>query len=291
MKKLNELQGEITLQINQKFKELIPKLQEEEKQLLEFSILREGIREPLIVWNDVLIDGHNRYEIAQRYNLKYEVKEMNFDNENEAMLWMLRNQLGRRNLTNYDRSLIALKMKPLIEVKAKENQRIGGEIKDKGLQISAEAKVDTRKELAEIAKVSHDTINKVERIEAKAPEIVKQQIRNSTISINEAVKRTDAIDKASEVVKEKIITAITKEPEKRIDEVIKDIQREEKAIIQKQKVEEIKSKAKQDDNFINGDSLIELLKEARAIILWLKLNIRKHLNRHHSKGMGCHSIK
>jgi len=79
-------------------------------------------------------------------------------------------QLGRRNLSAYDRSRLALQLEPLIAGKAKENQ-----IARKGDQAGASCQksgnlipVDTKKELATIAGVSHDTIAKVKAIEEKA---------------------------------------------------------------------------------------------------------------------------
>jgi hypothetical protein len=86
------------------FKYLIPPLSEEEFRALERNILREGCREPLIVWKKsttdlVLIDGHNRYAICTKHGISYEIETKEFDNEEAAKAWALNNQLGRRNLT------------------------------------------------------------------------------------------------------------------------------------------------------------------------------------------------
>lgn len=192
------------IKVDSEFKGLIPPLNKEEYKQLEENCVKEGIREPLIVWrtpsgDDILVDGHNRFEIAAKHSLKCEFRQMKFENRNEAMFWMIKNQLGRRNISAYDRTLLALKLKPEIEKKAKENQRLGG----KGSQKSANHKTDTREELATIASVSHDTIHKVQMIEKKAPEAVKEAARKGDISINEAYKRTvDKIVKPRDVVKE-----------------------------------------------------------------------------------------
>ena len=88
--------------------ELFP-LQDEEKRLLEESILKEGIREPLIVWipqegqfkgKKILVDGHNRFEIAKKHNLKFKITIKEFSDLEEVLSWVVRNQLGRRNLTD-----------------------------------------------------------------------------------------------------------------------------------------------------------------------------------------------
>jgi len=88
---------------------LIP-LRDDELQLLEQSVLAEGIRDPLVVWrrNDklVLLDGHHRYELAQKHGLNFNTVEMEFDDASEAVQWVLRNQLARRNLTDEQRTLV-----------------------------------------------------------------------------------------------------------------------------------------------------------------------------------------
>lgn len=169
------------MEIREDFKSLIPPLGPDEFLQLEQNCVRDGIRDPLITWGDVLIDGHNRYEIAKKHNLEYKTISMDFPDETAAKMWVIQNQLGRRNLPPYDRSVLALKLKSEIQARAKERQ---GSRTDKGniQQKSAES----RDELATIAGVSHDTIHKVEKIEAEAPERVKQAVRQGKMSINQA---------------------------------------------------------------------------------------------------------
>lgn len=185
------------MEVRADFESLIPPLSPDEFQQLEENCIRDGIRDPLVTWNDVLIDGHNRYKIAQEHNLEYQVASMDFPDEMAAKMWVIENQLGRRNVTPYDRCVLALKLKPEVEARAKANQqKAGGAVPQK----SAKA-VDTRDELAKIAAVSHDTISKVERIENEAPESIKQAVRVGKMSINQAYnttcpKRGDPIGKA-----------------------------------------------------------------------------------------------
>lgn len=171
--------------INPKFKELIPPLSQDEYKQLEENILADGIRDPLVVWGDVLVDGHNRYEIAQKHNLTYQAVQHDFIDENDAVLWIIRNQLGRRNILPYVRTELALKLKPVIAAKAKEQQK--RKPADFVLENSPKQNpIDTREEIASIANVSSDTVKKVEKIQEKATEEVKQQLRNGEISINKA---------------------------------------------------------------------------------------------------------
>lgn len=92
--------------VSKRFKQYIPPLADEEFRLLEASILSEGCRDPLVTWNGTIIDGHNRYAICQKHGIECHAVEMEFANAEEAMDWMDANQLGRRNLTADQRSLL-----------------------------------------------------------------------------------------------------------------------------------------------------------------------------------------
>ena len=170
------------MKIKEEFKNLIPALSAEEFKQLEENCLAEGIRDAIITWHGYIIDGHNRYEIATKHKLKYESIEKSFDSEDDVKEWMIHNQFGRRNLSNYQRSVLALELESVFSARAKENLSDGG----KGCQISD--KVDTKKELAKLANVSHDTIAKVKVIQATATPEVKAKLNAGTMSINEAYK-------------------------------------------------------------------------------------------------------
>ena len=87
--------------IDPEFRDKIPPLTEEEFTLLEENILTDGaVFSPLIVWDNTILDGHNRYEIIQKHpELTYAVQRLAFDNRYEAIAWICKHQLGRRNLT------------------------------------------------------------------------------------------------------------------------------------------------------------------------------------------------
>jgi len=174
------------IQIKEEFRKLIPALTAEEFKQLEQNCLDEGIREKIITWNGFIIDGHNRYEIATRWGLEYQTESKRFDSESAVWVWMIYNQFGRRNLSNYQRGVLALELESVFKEKAKEQQvRKPESVK----QISAEQKpIETRKELAKVASVSHDTIAKVKVIQATATEEVKAKLNAGTMSINEAYK-------------------------------------------------------------------------------------------------------
>jgi len=95
-----------TLKINSEFKYLISPLQRREYLQLEENILKEGCREPIIVWDGVIVDGHNRYEICTRHNIPFAIHEMDFECDEAACAWICANQLGRRNITEETRKFL-----------------------------------------------------------------------------------------------------------------------------------------------------------------------------------------
>jgi 16S rRNA G966 N2-methylase RsmD len=174
----------MNLNIDQELKDLIPKLSQDEYRLLEESILNEGCRDAIITWNDIIIDGHNRYEICSKHRIPFKTEDRDFENKDKVKEWMIINQFGRRNISNYHRCELALKLEAIIKTKAKEKEHMRkttSQNSDKSFPI-----IDTKKELAKIAQVSHDTIAKVKVIQEQAPEEIKQKLEAGTVSINEA---------------------------------------------------------------------------------------------------------
>lgn len=183
--------------VDNEFKDLIPPLSGDEFKQLKENILRDGIQDPLKIWQGILIDGHNRYEIAQSYGLEFTTIEMQFATRDDVKFWIIKNQLGRRNLSLYDRSILALKLKPVIAAKAKAKQL--STLKQNAETVSQKSdereELSTKKEIAKAAGVSHDTIAKVERIEQQATPEIKAALKTGKISINGAynnVRKTDA---------------------------------------------------------------------------------------------------
>ena len=156
----------MSIYVNKELRGLIPPLSEEEFEQLEKNVVEEGIRDPLVVWkqpdgHDMLIDGHNRFFISTHHaGIPFKTVNMDFADIDEAKRWIILNQFGRRNLSAYDRSVLALKLKPIIAEKAKESQGTRTDICQK-----SDKSIDTKKELAKVAGVSHDTIHKVETIQ------------------------------------------------------------------------------------------------------------------------------
>ena len=91
----------INLKIDPEFQNQIPPLTDDEYRQLEENILKEGkLLSPLIVWNNTLVDGHNRYAILQKHpEIYFSTMPLPFESREEVLAWICKNQLGRRNLT------------------------------------------------------------------------------------------------------------------------------------------------------------------------------------------------
>jgi hypothetical protein len=88
------------LTINPEFHDLIPPMSPDEYQLLEDSIVNEGCRDAIVTWDECIVDGHRRHEICHRHNIGHISVEKEFTNKEEAKIWIINNQLARRNLTS-----------------------------------------------------------------------------------------------------------------------------------------------------------------------------------------------
>jgi len=163
------------LKIDLGFQSLIPPLSDDELHGLEESILAEGRRDTIKVWKGTIVDGHNRYAICQKHGITPCTQEVRFTSKKNAELWIVQNQLGRRNLTNAMRIKLALHKENLLAEKAKRNR--------KGSQGSP---VHVRKTIAKEANVSEQTVYKYMKIrELGSPELL-QQVEAGEIKIGTA---------------------------------------------------------------------------------------------------------
>jgi transcriptional regulator with XRE-family HTH domain len=196
------------LQIDPEFKKLITPLQHEEYEGLEKNIIANGCLDSIKIWLDnIIIDGHNRYEICQKHDIPFETKIMEFPSRNDVKVWIIRNQFDRRNISAWQRGQMALELKEIISEKAKENQKTStGGSNPQLLQNSAEgeAPINTREELAKKAGVSHDTIARIEKIKSEGTPEQIERLDSKEASINEVyneIKNGNLCARAIELIR------------------------------------------------------------------------------------------
>lgn len=176
------------IKIDKEFEALIPPLSADEFQQLEANCLKEGIRDPLVFWrvpngDDFLIDGHNRMKIAEKHGLPYEVKRMEFDQREDVKAWIIRNQLGRRNLDVWAKFDLQKILEPIEKAEAKKRQ---GTRTDIVPTLAPSDAGKTRDKMAKQIGVSHGTYEKMKVIDSSDNENVKQAVRSGEMSINQA---------------------------------------------------------------------------------------------------------
>lgn len=135
---------------------------------MEENIKTNGCQDSLKAWNGTIVDGHNRYKICNENNIPFEITEMHFEDRDAAIVWIIKNQFGRRNLLPFQRSELALKMKETIKAKAKE-QQIGAQNNNAGRAVLQKSEkqvspIHTDEELSKMAGVSRFTIRQAETI-------------------------------------------------------------------------------------------------------------------------------
>lgn len=182
------MQENMNITIHQELRAYIDPLTSNEYQALERSILAEGCRDALVLWGEVLVDGHNRYAICQKHGIAFNtMQSTRFANIEDVMLWLIDNHLGRRSVTDFQRGMLALRKKEIVAGRnsAKENQV--AESNNSGNETSdMPTASQSREELAKAAGISSNTVTQIEKIRrAATPELV-EAVRAGTISINAA---------------------------------------------------------------------------------------------------------
>lgn len=181
------------IQINDMLRAYIEPLTEAEHEALERSLLAEGCRDALVLWGDVLVDGHNRYAICQQHGIPFRVvQNERFQSMEDVMLWMIDNHLGRRSVSDFQRGVLALRKKDILAKRLEEDAaRIKAEDAaiappDSDAEPVAPKVRTSREDIARAARLSSNTISQIEKIQKTAtPELV-EAVRTGTISINAA---------------------------------------------------------------------------------------------------------
>ena len=181
--------------------ELLPPLTGQQRAALEADILKNGCYSPVIVNEDmVIIDGHNRQRLCEQHGLPYQMAVFSFETMLEAKQWALDTQKGRRNLDKWELGKIALRLKPDIEARAKEN--MGTRTDLSATLPKGSEPVDTRRELAGAVGLGERTMGKVMQIDEHAPAAVKEALDSGDLSINQGYNITRQVQDLPEEQRE-----------------------------------------------------------------------------------------
>jgi transcriptional regulator with XRE-family HTH domain len=179
---------ELNIIINDELRSFVDPLTDIEYAALERSLQAEGCRDALVLWQDTLIDGHNRYEICRKHNIEFRTVQNNsFASIEDVMLWMIDNHLARRSVSDFQRGLLALRKKEIVTARmAQKMAEEPPEPSPDDIDSRPPPPWNTREEVAKAARVSSNTISQIERIQKAATPQLVEAVRTGAISINAA---------------------------------------------------------------------------------------------------------
>ena len=194
----------MNLTINEDIKKLLPPLSQEEYRILEESIICDGCRHPLITWQGILVDGHNRYEICRRHNIQYLVEELDAVDFDSIKVWVIDNQKGRRNLTDGWKFELVQVRKEILKQQGRENLKtnIGGN--HMGLSTVDKGTHNTRNEIAEELGWSTGKVAMADKVWSEANPEIKDKVKSGDMSINQAYKEVKRDEKIENIKNKKL---------------------------------------------------------------------------------------
>jgi len=184
--------------VNEELKAYIDPLTPQEHEALERSILAEGCRDALVLWGDLLIDGHNRYGICTKHGLPFNtVQATRFQTMEDVHLWMIDQHLGRRSVSDFQRGVLALRKKEIVQARQARTAAALPEgdapVPDAATAPAAvpaaaagEESLASREAIARAARISSSQVVMIEKIRSQAAPEVVEAVKSGVISINAA---------------------------------------------------------------------------------------------------------
>jgi hypothetical protein len=192
----------VNIVVLEELKAYIDPLTANEHDALERSLLAEGCRDALVLWGEVLVDGHNRYGICEKHGLPYQtVQNPRFASMEDVHLWMIDQHLGRRSLSDFQRGVLALRKREIVaerRARAKaEDTSAMATADDADVHASEQASamaavlepkpLQSREDIARAARLSATQVGMIEKIQKQAAPEVVAAVRSGDISLNAVV--------------------------------------------------------------------------------------------------------
>ena len=182
----------MNITVSEELRAYIDPLTPHEHEALERSLLAEGCRDALVMWGDVLVDGHNRYGICSRLGIAFNtVQNTQFKSMDDVHLWMIDQHLGRRSLSDFQRGVLALRRKDILSasVSVVAEASTPESAAKQSNPIAANSHVEamtTSDATAKAARLSSSTLSHIKKIQqTAAPELVAA-VKSGSISITAA---------------------------------------------------------------------------------------------------------
>jgi len=196
--------------VKEDLKAYIDPLTADEYAALERSLLAEGCRDALVLWGEILVDGHNRYGICQKHGLPFQtVQNTRFQSLQDVHLWMIDQHLGRRSVSDFQRGVLALRKREILEERRSRATAPAAIAADGEAAAAADERDDaapwadapagdadarssatpaalSRADLARAARLSNSQVVQIEKIQKQATAEVVEAVKSGAISINAA---------------------------------------------------------------------------------------------------------
>jgi len=189
--------------VDSEFQEWLLPLSPDEFELLEESIIQDGCRDPLVVWNGILVDGHHRYGICKTHDISFNTVESSLQTREEVKNWIINNQLGRRNVTPEQRNYLIGKM--YRETKKDVGEHDGNQHTNGNGKEFPNSK-STAEEIAEKFNVSDRTVKNAEKF-ADAVDTLENQygegVKNNILTGKAKLPQKAVIENAALFTSEK----------------------------------------------------------------------------------------
>ena len=185
----------MNITVSEELKAYIDPLTPDEHEALERSLLAEGCRDALVLWGDLLIDGHNRYGICQKHGIPFQtVQHPHVKSMDDVHLWMIDQHLGRRSVSDFQRGVLALRKREIL-TQRREHGAAPSPACTSPDQEANQAEtpaapepvpLKNRTDIARAARLSSNQVVMIEKIQNQAvPELVAA-VKQGTISLNAA---------------------------------------------------------------------------------------------------------
>ena len=235
--------GLYNLIIDEEFSTVFPPRIPKDEEKLISQLRTEGCRDEIITWNGIIIDGHTRYRICHEYNIPFSYREMSFPSKERAKMWMIKNQVARRNLTVFQRCMLIIPLEEEFKKEAEERRREKiREYRKSGETVAnCPPSEKTRDLLADIADTSSGTLRRVKYILENGDDEIKKQLcfrdksiykafselkakEANSVSVAEDVSNDDDYDDSEDQRLHEMIRAMPKEntTDPRADNTVRD---------------------------------------------------------------------
>ncbi|MBE3117154.1 MAG: hypothetical protein IMZ50_00175 [Candidatus Atribacteria bacterium] len=173
--------------IDPDFAALIPPLTADELAGLEASILADGCRDALVTWQGTLLDGHNRYRLCEKHGLAFQTTAIDLPDRDAAKVWIIKNQLGRRNLNTSQRSMLAVELEKVYAEQAKGRQGARTDLNIPA-KLPEGSKGEAREQAAKDMNVSPRLVQAAKTVKEEGSEELQQAVAAGKVKVSPAAE-------------------------------------------------------------------------------------------------------